>query len=265
MEDIFLPIKFKTSVQLTPAELIPDFEKIILIKLQRTLEGTCSRYGYIKKGSIEILRRSFGQFMKQHFNGYTNFDVLCKGLACNPVQAVPPQQRGTIVRARVVNKNALGIHAESQLKDGTPVLDIIVPKRSAGIESERDLEEIAVDEEIFIEVLGKRFQMNDTKISIIGRVLQDDSIRDFVSYASREEAANAVGPSVNLPTEPESDLEEEFSDEEFNEDVEVEPGEETTNKEEESEEESEEELDSEESQGSEIEEDDYDNVNNEEY
>lgn len=263
MEDIFLPIKFKTSVQLTPAELIPDFEKIILIKLQRSLEGTCSRYGYIKRGSIEIIRRSFGQFMKQHFNGYTNFDVLCKGLACNPVQAGPADKRGTIVRAKVINKNALGIHAESQLKDGTPVLDIIVPKRSAGIESERDLEEIAIDEEIFIEVLGKRFQMNDTKISIIGRVLEDDSSREFISYANRGTTAPAAEDISRLPTEPESDLEEEYSEEEFTED---ENGDGQPTKEgEESESESEsEELDSEASEASEAE-SEYDNPELEEF
>ena len=164
---MFFPIKFKTSVQLAPVDLRDDFDAVIMAKLRRNLEGICSRYGFIKAGSLEILKRSAGKLMKQHFNGYIQFMVLCKGEVCNPT-------KDSIIKARVVNKNALGILAESYIEGSDiPVLDIIVPKKTAGIISEIEVEDISIGEDIFIMVIGKRFQLNDKKISIIGRVVGD--------------------------------------------------------------------------------------------
>ena len=53
-----------------------------------------------------------------------------------------------------------------------PVLDIIVPKKSNGIASEIDLDEVQTGDSIYIMVMGKRYQLNDTNISIIGRAVK---------------------------------------------------------------------------------------------
>lgn len=165
--DLFIPIRFRTSVQLTPSELTSKFELHIKNKLSKTLEGVCSRFGYIKQGSIEILKRSAGQFVKQHFNGHIRFEMICKAEVCNPPQ-------GSILKASVKNKNAMGLFAESNIlvnNEEIPVLDIIVPRRAAGIVSDIDLEDIDVGDEIYVAVQGKRFQMKDRKISIIGKAV----------------------------------------------------------------------------------------------
>lgn len=164
---MFFPIRFKTSVQLSPIELQDDFDAIILAKLQGSLEGVCSRYGYIKAGTLAIVKRSAGKLMKQHFNGYVYFTVICRGDVCNPA-------KDSIIQAKVMNKNALGILAESYI-EGTeaPVLDIIVPKKTAGIISEIDVDMIEIGDMISIKVIGKRFHLNDAKISIIGKVMKE--------------------------------------------------------------------------------------------
>lgn len=163
--DMFLPVRFKTSVHLAPVELTADLEDTILKKLRKNLEGICTRHGYIKPSSLEIVRRSIGQFIKQHFNGHLRYDVVCRAEVCNPPQHA-------IIEAVVKKMNELGIHAESSLRMGDadiPVLDIIIPKRAAGIQSEIDLSELQIGDRINVEVLGKRFQLNDRMISIIGR------------------------------------------------------------------------------------------------
>lgn len=165
----FFPVRFKTYVQLAPKDLTDDFEECILRKLRRTYEGVCSRYGYIKPASLRVLQRSAGQLMKPHFNGYIRFEAILVGEVCNPT-------KGTVVEAVVKAKNNLGLLAESKVVVGgeeVPVLDIIVPKRSAGIASEVDLDAVAVRDRIFVEVMGKRYQLNDHKISIIGRVVKE--------------------------------------------------------------------------------------------
>ena len=166
---MFLPIRFKTNVELTPHDLTQDFNAKIKEKLQTKLEGICTRYGYIKPGSLDIIRRSSGKFIKQHFNGHIHFDILCKGEVCNP-------PKGLIVEAQVKNKNTLGLLAEGIMKiDDTEVsiLDIIVPKKAAGIVSEINIDTVEIGDTINIMIMGKRFQMNDNKISIIGRAVKN--------------------------------------------------------------------------------------------
>lgn len=163
----FFPVRFKTFVQLAPKELSDDFEECILRKLRKSYEGVCSRYGYIKPGSLRLLQRSAGMLMKPHFNGYIRFETVLVGEVCNPT-------KGTVVSAVVKAKNNLGLLAESAVDVGgepLPILDIIVPKRSAGIASEVDLDTVQVRDTVFVEVMGKRYQLNDRKISIIGRVV----------------------------------------------------------------------------------------------
>jgi len=165
---MFISVKFKTSVQLTPAELTDDLDNVILKKLSKSIEGICTRHGYVKPGSINIIKRSCGKFVKQHFNGQVRYEILCSADVCNPSQ-------GSIYTATIKNKNALGLLAESYVEIGREkiaMLDIIIPKKAAGIISEIDLETIKIGEDIYVMVIGKRYQMNDKKISIIGRAVK---------------------------------------------------------------------------------------------
>jgi DNA-directed RNA polymerase subunit E'/Rpb7 len=172
---MFLPIRFKTSIELTPYELIDDFNAIIKDKLQSKLEGICTRYGYIKPGTLEIVRRSSGKFIKQHFNGHIHFDMICKGEVCNP-------PKGLIVEAQVKNKNTLGLLAEGMMvidNEKIPILDIIIPKKAAGILSEVNIDDIEIGDSVNVMIMGKRFQLNDTKISIIGRCVRQKTNKEF--------------------------------------------------------------------------------------
>jgi DNA-directed RNA polymerase subunit E'/Rpb7 len=166
---MFMPIRFKTNIELAPHELGPEIQKKILDKLKKKLEGLCSRHGYIKPGSLEIIQRSAGKFVKQHFNGHIHYDMICKGEVCNP-------PNGLIIQSQVKNKNALGLLAEGIIeinREKIPILDIIIPKKAAGIMSEVDIDSIEIGDIINVMVMGKRFQLNDTKISIIGRAVKD--------------------------------------------------------------------------------------------
>ena len=183
MVSLFVPVRFKTQIQLKPSELDARFEDHILYKLQTQYEGLCSRYGYIKPGSIKIVERSLGQLIKSHFNGHIRFDVSVIADVCNPVE-------GTVISAIVKNKNQMGILAESAIRIEnilTPVLDIIIPKRTAGISSEIPLDELSVGDTIQVEILGKRYQLNDKKISIIGRGVETEQ-----SAQQRRQQENAL-------------------------------------------------------------------------
>ncbi len=163
--ELFIPIKFRTTVILTPNEMNTNFETTILSKLKINYESICSKYGYIKKDTIKIIKRSVGQFKKEHFNANIYFDVICIAEICNPAQ-------GSIIKCKVKAKNSLGVLAEGYY-DNIPILEIIIPKISAGIQSEVDIDTININDEISIEVCGKKYQLFDKHISIIGRAIKN--------------------------------------------------------------------------------------------
>jgi DNA-directed RNA polymerase subunit E'/Rpb7 len=162
--ELFIPIKFRTTIILTPSEINKDFETTILTKLKLNYENICSKYGYIKKNTIKIIKRSVGQLKKEHFNANMYFDIICIAEICNPAQ-------GSIIKCKVKAKNSLGILAEGYY-DNIPILQIIIPKISAGIQSEIDIDTIKIDDEIKIEVCGKKYQLFDKHISIIGKAIK---------------------------------------------------------------------------------------------
>lgn len=177
MTELFIPIKFKTNVILKPNEINQDFDAIILKKLKSIYENVCSKYGYIKNNSIKILKRSIGTIKTQHFNGNVCFDVVCIAEICNPIQ-------GSIIKCKVKAKNSLGLLAEGYY-DKIPILEIIIPKISAGIQSEVNLDHIAIGQEIKIEVCGKKYQLFDKHISIIGKAIKDKA--EFIKTAIVED------------------------------------------------------------------------------
>lgn len=163
--ELFIPIKFRTTIILTPSEISINFENLILDKLRSNFESICSKYGYIKKNTIKIIKRSVGTLKKEHFNANVYFDVICIAEICNPAQ-------GSIIKCKVKAKNSLGLLAEGYY-DNIPILQIIIPKISAGIQSEINIDTININDEIKIEVCGKKYQLFDKHISIIGRAIKN--------------------------------------------------------------------------------------------
>jgi len=162
--ELFIPIKFTTSLYLKPHELNKDYDNKINKKLKDKLEGICSKHGYIKKDSIKIVKKSIGNIIKQHFNGNVYYNIQCIAEICNPVN-------GSVTKCKVKNKNSMGLLAQG-FYDNYPVLEIIIPKISAGIKSEVDLDTINIGDEVFVEICGKKLVLYEKFISIIGRIIK---------------------------------------------------------------------------------------------
>jgi len=188
--ELFIPIKFRTTVTIKPNELDNNFENTILTKLKKNYENVCSKYGYIKNNSIKIIKRTIGIIKNQHFNGNISFDLVCIAEICNPIQ-------GSIIKCKVKAKNSLGLLAEGYY-DKIPILEIIIPKISAGIQSEINIDTINIGQEIKIEVCGKKYQLFDKYISIIGRAIKNKE--EFIKTAIIEDADE----DVNLDEEEET-------------------------------------------------------------
>jgi len=134
---------------------------------------------------------------------------------CNPIQ-------GSIIKCRVKAKNSLGLLAEG-FYEKIPILEIIIPKISAGIQSDINLDTVLVGQEIKIEVCGKKYQLYDKHISIIGRAIKDkdEFVKNAVIEDTDEEIAVAPIDDDNIEIYNEDDEPIPSGDEEEEDDEEI--------------------------------------------
>lgn len=161
MDNIFYRTLLNDNIKIEPRYLSKDYRKYVLTKLKAKLEGICSRHGFIKTGSIELYKVTPGNIELVGLNGNIVFDVHYYADVCNPLI-------GNIVKASVTNVNKFGILAEV-----SGILEIIIAKNSVNIQHDQgvDLDKITIGDTIVIEVLGKKYELNDKKISIVGRIV----------------------------------------------------------------------------------------------
>lgn len=161
--NIFFKCLLNDKVKIEPIHLGKGVRDHVARKLKTSIEGMCSKHGYVKQGSIEIHKMLPGNVDLIGLNGYITFDVYFFADVCNPLI-------GNIVRATVVNVNKFGI-----LADSTGILEIIVPKNSVNIvhDAHVDIEKINIGDVVNVEIVGKKYELYDKKISIVGRIVLD--------------------------------------------------------------------------------------------
>ena len=204
---LFVPMKVVTHIEMKPSELDAKLEERLRAKLQAKMEGMCNTFGYVKPGSLQILKRSFGRLQKAHFNAHVRYTFVCKVEVCNP-----PLQ--SVISAVVKNKNQMGILAESGIDidgDTYRVMEIIVPRKSAGIVSEVDLDALRIGDTVHVEIMGKRYQLFDQKIFICGRIVRPPA-------ETTEDVKLEFGLGNALDTDAADDDEEVFLDEDADDD-----------------------------------------------
>lgn len=164
MDSLFIRALLNDNVKLKPKFVTKNSTKFILERLKKTFEGCCTYHGYIKVDSIEIVKVSCGLIKDVTLNGDTIFNVTYYADVCNPII-------GSVVSAKVVNTNMFGILAENGLNiNGKyyPILEIIVAKNANA-----ELDKIKVGSQIDIEVIGKKYELEDKKITVVGKVVEE--------------------------------------------------------------------------------------------
>lgn len=172
-QDIFISSVLFEKIKLPACELHSDYKDKITSILKDKVSGKCTKHGLIKIGSVVVLKISIGHLEVQTFKGSVNFIVKFRADVCNPMV-------GTVVLAKVQHLNSFGILCacsydyidDANDKHTHVVLEVIVPKQSMAVQSEVSLTTLKSGQFVNIEVMGKKFQLNDVKISVIGRVVK---------------------------------------------------------------------------------------------
>lgn len=240
---IFVKSVIVDKVKIKPQFLNDNIQRLLLTLLQAKFEGKCSHHGYIQPGSITILKYSMGSVMAVSLNGDIIYSVQFSAKVCNP-------SNDTVIQAKVVNTNKFGILAEFSMesphgKGPVTILEIIVAKNALDDAQAKDLDTIEPGDMIRVKVLGKKFELNDKKISVIGKIIEDE-----VEKTPSEDGDGADGADSN--------------DDDADEEVDIDDGTAEEDEEGEEKEEKDEEEDEDEDEGEEDEEEDEDDEGDEE-
>ena len=75
IEDIFIKNIVNRKVKLEPIHIHKDYKDELNKKLVKELDGKYSKYGFIKEGSISIIKCSLGELEQNSLQGNVLFNV----------------------------------------------------------------------------------------------------------------------------------------------------------------------------------------------
>jgi len=145
------------KINLLPHEIKHDVDSIILEKLKNEVGDRCIKEGYVRKESIELLKRSIGVVDCIHFNGRISFQITYSAEVCNPTE-------GLKLKGRIADINKMG--AIINIKP----LSIILPKQQPQIDLEV-FKGLSVNDEVLVSIVGCIFELYDTEINAVGTIV----------------------------------------------------------------------------------------------
>jgi DNA-directed RNA polymerase subunit E'/Rpb7 len=208
--DNFIEIKHRDMVKISPCLLNSNYSSNIHKILKKKYEGICSKFGFIKNDSIQLISIKKGVIELSTFHGYVLFEVEFMASVCNP-------SIGSIVKCSVKNINSFGIMCVSGTIENNVfhnILNVIIPKNNSQfVENANYLDNISINDEVNVEILGKKYILNNKNINIFGKIIE--------SASDKQLRLDALEEGNNLDYEDEDDVEVVISDDDENNDDEI--------------------------------------------
>ena len=170
--DNFIETTLNDVVKVHPIYCNNNLTNHIVDILKKKYEGICSKFGYIKENSITNLKKYSGKLELHTFHGYVLYKISFNAKICNPTI-------GSIIKCNVKNMNSFGILCVSGFEEkGTfkQVINVIIPKQpSIMLENTEYFESVKLNDDVYVEIIGKRYQLKNEHISAIGKIINNQT------------------------------------------------------------------------------------------
>jgi len=157
-------------IELTPKELsdartAEHIRDILVTKLKEQEEGKCNAEGYIRPGSIQLLRRSMGIAENGKFTGNWIFDCKIRCEILKPVAYDPkdPDNTTSVLTFKVLDVNKAGVMASLE-----EAIRVLMPRDIHAHMPEFDA--LKVGDVVQVRMIRHRFQTNDPFIAAVGEL-----------------------------------------------------------------------------------------------
>ena len=154
--DYFTKVTLSDSINIDFKYVNNNLEETLLNILKKK-EGICIEDGYVKPDSIKIITYSSGEL----YSNYIKFGVVYECYVSNLVESM---ELSCIVKS--ITK--VGIRAELN-EEYNPYLIFVA--RDYNYNNE-EFSKINLNDIINVKVIGQRYELNDTFISVIGELIQ---------------------------------------------------------------------------------------------
>ncbi len=157
-------IKFKISV---PFSSIHDFNRIedhLKEVVSTQIDGKCIPEGFVKPGSCMLHCYSVGTFSAGNIQFVLNIDCMI----CCP-------KEGMIMTCIAKTVTQAGIRAYAAITNPSPIMVYISREMHDAVSKNRlmanSIDSVKPGDTIQIRVVGKRFELNDKHVSVIGELI----------------------------------------------------------------------------------------------
>ena len=159
MDNIYFNCILTKKIVVESKYLNENIDEYIETYFKKKVEGICIDEGYVKPDSIKILKKSIGMLLGSRFTGDISYEIAYTADIYNPVV-------GNLIDCKVKFVNKLGI-----LGYNGPIT-IIIGKQFHNNEDE--INNIKENDTIKVEVIDKRFSLNDKEIKIIAKLYNEN-------------------------------------------------------------------------------------------
>lgn len=146
------------------SKLNKNINDTILKILKNNVEDKCLDKGFVKKDSVNIIKRSSGIFSSSLFNGSVKFNVVFSCELCHP-------NKGDILKCKVLRVNELGIRG------------LIGPIKVTVAKQFQDNKSIFKDikegDMVEVVVLDKKFDLNNKFIQVAAKIDEDKLFKNM--------------------------------------------------------------------------------------
>eukprot|EP00873_Tetraselmis_striata_P043756 jgi/Tetstr1/464020/TSEL_008825.t1 len=167
---MFTTAVIRHTVKLQAREVGANVREVVEDRARSLLEGVCGESGYVRPSSLRLVGMSHGRLGDIDMGKSYSFDATFKAEVCNPV-------RGLRMNALVRSINRFGMLCEGGYYDPdnslVPVIEVVVVRNPSTIPNEVDLNDLQIGDEVGLEILGRNFELRDSRISAFGRTVRD--------------------------------------------------------------------------------------------
>jgi len=163
MDNIYFNTVLTKKLLVQSKHLDENIDEYINTVLKKKIEGKCVDEGYIKPDTTKIIKKGIGMLLGSRFTGDITYNIAYTAEICNPVV-------GNIIDCKVRFVNKLGL-----LGNNGPIT-IIVGKQFH--DTEEEINNIKEGDIVKVEVIAKKFSLNDTEIKIIAKLWSENEKKE---------------------------------------------------------------------------------------
>ena len=160
---LYMPAMITQRIPLSIIYVGNNVKQALEKKISNEIEGKCIVEGYVKPGSCRVVSYSSGELSDSD----VIFEVVTECQVCLPVE-------GMHIRCVVKNiTESAGIKAETS-DDPSPVVVYIA--RDHHFDNSK-FNKVKVGDSIMARVIGQRFELNDSYVSVIAELIEDKAAK----------------------------------------------------------------------------------------